>query len=361
MIKVFGWYVNRAGAGQDRIIRPMKELDKLDDWEAVSGDTFSVGEMMDYDLVVAQQISHRGALTTWKYLCDPDAPASVYETDDNILAVENTNYGAYEFFGNPIIQQFMKTAMWYADAITTPSIPLGEILAEFNNKVYHIPTYLPERLLQSPRQPNKNVVVIYGAGSTHWVDAQRAAPFLEKFFGSHPNYIFRNYGQDFRGIINVDNYDYRAWEDDRESYVENLRGDIGLCLLADTEFNRCKTAIKAVEYAFRGIPTIADNVTPYKEYIIDGETGFLVNSPDEWLEALETLASNPDLRYKMGMKAYQYAQEQTMELNINKYTETYKHIIANDHERREEKLELMKSKTPAAEHDRLYIPERYKA
>jgi glycosyltransferase involved in cell wall biosynthesis len=43
--------------------------------------------------------------------------------------------------------------------------------------------------------------------------------------------------------------------------------------------------------------------------IVHGETGFLVDSPQDWIEAVKHLETDPAVRDKMGSAGYQRMQE----------------------------------------------------
>ena len=86
--------------------------------------------------------------------------------------------------------------------------------------------------------------------------------------------------------------------------VKNV--DINLAPLVDTIFNRAKSEIKWLEAGLLKIPTIASNIGSFKDMIIEGETGILVDSSEDWFEKLELLVTNGELRKKIGRNAYNY-------------------------------------------------------
>jgi GT2 family glycosyltransferase/glycosyltransferase involved in cell wall biosynthesis len=66
--------------------------------------------------------------------------------------------------------------------------------------------------------------------------------------------------------------------------------DIGLAPLADTAFNRCKSPIKALDYAALGLAVVASDVAVYRGSLADGRGGMLAaNHPDAWYAALSRL------------------------------------------------------------------------
>jgi glycosyltransferase involved in cell wall biosynthesis len=83
---------------------------------------------------------------------------------------------------------------------------------------------------------------------------------------------------------------------DQHTYPLGLVGvDIGCCPLEDRPFNRCKTPIKAWEYALSGAAVVA-SPTVYQHSITDGENGFLAQYDAEWESRLAYLIENEDAR-----------------------------------------------------------------
>ena len=64
-----------------------------------------------------------------------------------------------------------------------------------------------------------------------------------------------------------------------------------------------KSGLKAIQYMAFGLPTVATNVGTTPKIIRHMENGWLVKTDAEWVEALETLVKNPDLRRKLGEAA----------------------------------------------------------
>ena len=73
--------------------------------------------------------------------------------------------------------------------------------------------------------------------------------------------------------------------------------DIGLAPLADTAFNRCKSAIKTLDYAALGLAVVASDVPAYRGSLADGPGGMLAaNRPEAWFAALSRLVRDRELR-----------------------------------------------------------------
>jgi len=76
--------------------------------------------------------------------------------------------------------------------------------------------------------------------------------------------------------------------------------DIGIAPLPDTPYTRGKCGFKIVQYMAAGLPVVASPVGVNADYVRDGRTGFRAQSPDEWVERVQRLASDSCLREQMG-------------------------------------------------------------
>lgn len=78
-----------------------------------------------------------------------------------------------------------------------------------------------------------------------------------------------------------------------ETYPAGLKQvDIGCAAVEPTAFNRCKSPIKAFEYAVAGAAVVGSS-TVYGTLLTDGETGYLADSVDDWERALAALVERP--------------------------------------------------------------------
>jgi glycosyltransferase involved in cell wall biosynthesis len=81
---------------------------------------------------------------------------------------------------------------------------------------------------------------------------------------------------------------------------------IGLAPLLDTPFNRCKSPVKAMDYAAIGLVTLASDTPAYRGSIADGPAGQLVtNAPAAWHAALDWLIRDQTLRRSIAARARQ--------------------------------------------------------
>jgi GT2 family glycosyltransferase/glycosyltransferase involved in cell wall biosynthesis len=80
--------------------------------------------------------------------------------------------------------------------------------------------------------------------------------------------------------------------------------DIAIAPLADTPFNRCKSAIKVLDYAAIGLPILASAREAFRGTLADGAGGWLLPDDDDaWFVALARLVRDVKLRRRFGEAA----------------------------------------------------------
>jgi glycosyltransferase involved in cell wall biosynthesis len=89
------------------------------------------------------------------------------------------------------------------------------------------------------------------------------------------------------------------WTADGEA-AEIAAADIGVSHIPDDQWSRGKCGLKVLQYMAAGLPVVANPVGVHREMIRDGETGFLVETPREWIGAIRRLADDTELRRRMG-------------------------------------------------------------
>jgi glycosyltransferase involved in cell wall biosynthesis len=82
-----------------------------------------------------------------------------------------------------------------------------------------------------------------------------------------------------------------------------LQGDIGIAPTPVDPWSIGKSGFKIIQYMAAGLPTIASPVGANGQIVVDGVTGFLPDSMDQWTDAIAKLASNAEARSAMGAAA----------------------------------------------------------
>jgi glycosyltransferase involved in cell wall biosynthesis len=92
----------------------------------------------------------------------------------------------------------------------------------------------------------------------------------------------------------------RRWAAETEA-ADLAETDIGVNWLPDDAWSRGKCGLRVLQYMAAGLPVVANPVGMNRELVVDGQTGFLASTPEEWAEAAARLAADPALRRRMGL------------------------------------------------------------
>jgi glycosyltransferase involved in cell wall biosynthesis len=76
--------------------------------------------------------------------------------------------------------------------------------------------------------------------------------------------------------------------------------DIGISWLPADAWSRGKCGLKVLQYMAAGLPVVANPVGVQAEMVQHGSTGFLAETPEQWRAAVQSLASDPALRSRLG-------------------------------------------------------------
>ena len=107
--------------------------------------------------------------------------------------------------------------------------------------------------------------------------------------------------------------------------------DINLAPLTPSKFNACKSAIKWYEASLGPRPeaTLASNTAPYSLEMVDGETGLLYNTPEEFVQKLGVLVENETLRKQLAQNAQKWVlANRTPEVTIPPLHDFYQELRA---------------------------------
>jgi len=203
--------------------------------------------------------------------------------------------------------------------------PLADAFSEWNPEVALFENQLLQVLPPLERKDNE-IRVFFGA-----LNRKNAWQPLIKSF----NKVIAKYPQ-LRPIVLHDQEFFQALNSKNKlfkpscAYNDYLRllhnCDICLQPLDDTKFNRYKSDIKFVEAGAGGLAVVA-SPTVYSDYIEDGKTGLIANTPKEWERALSKLAQNSDYRKQLGHNAKQYVTNERMLMqHIHKRLDWYRDL-----------------------------------
>lgn len=223
----------------------------------------------------------------------------IYDIEDNVLVEKGNDR-------NPLanlLKSREKTEYLIrtADHVVTSSPFLNDYCMGLNHKktcTYISSSVDTDRFL--PVNPYSNA----GKVTIGWTGTFSSKPYLDLlrnvFYELEKRCEFRlrvigNFQYELPGI------DLEVIQWTKEKEVEDLQGiDIGVYPLVQDDWVLGKSGLKAIQYMAFGLPTVATNVGTTPRIIRQHENGWLVKTNEEWVDALEALVKNPDLRRKIG-------------------------------------------------------------
>lgn len=89
------------------------------------------------------------------------------------------------------------------------------------------------------------------------------------------------------------------WREATET-ADVAAGDVGISCVPDDLWSRGKCGLKVLQYQAAGLPVIANPVGVHREMVAAGISGWLPESDAEWIDAARSLATDPEMRLRMG-------------------------------------------------------------
>jgi glycosyltransferase involved in cell wall biosynthesis len=327
-MKIFGWTADHSGCGWYRIILPLATL------QSHGHETWFNGKMpeeaWEADVVVAQrtcmpgptEILHRMAKHKGK------RPKIVFELDDDLWSIDSSNPTADEFYAHPEVRGNLIANIKVADVVTVSTHPLADVVRKWNPNVVVLENCIPGELLtwQHGRYIDRLTVGWQGS-PTHDADWKPIATTVGRWFTAARK---MNAPVEMHTIGEVpttfpDVYPHRQtnWSDRMSTYYRVIDWDVALAPLRRSLFNTSKSHLRVLEAAALGIPVVASNVAAYRDFVIDGQTGFLCSNPSDWPKYLDEMAHEPEMRQAMEHNSRKLAAQWTIEQNAEQWEAVY--------------------------------------
>jgi glycosyltransferase involved in cell wall biosynthesis len=145
-----------------------------------------------------------------------------------------------------------------------------------------------------------------GTPTLVWIGSRSTLPYLKQFLPILEAAVDRVPGLRLLTIADATVQSSRipvehvSWSIEGETHALR-RGDIGIAPTPLDRWTLGKCGFKILQYMAAGLPVIASPVGANASLVRPGETGFAPDTPDQWHEAIATLARDCDLRRRMGL------------------------------------------------------------
>ena len=257
----------------------------------------------------------------------------IYDIEDNVLSEQMVLPRGYS--PNALVTWLkgpgkFKFLIRTADHVITSSPFLNNLCLKSNEN--HACTYISssvdtERFLPVIKLRNTNQPIIIGWTGT----------FSSKIYLDMLRDVFLALAKRIKFKLKIiSNFDYFLpgielevvrWT--KENEVEDLQTfDIGVYPLPMDDWVLGKSGLKAIQYMAVGLPIVATNIGTTPLLITNEVNGLLVKSNDEWVNALERLVRDAELRHRLGGSARMDAvKKYSTKATANSYRKVLNHVI----------------------------------
>jgi len=294
-----------------RLLQPLARADINGGCDLRLGD-IGTARAWRADIVVTQRHAIRSLAdaTALTSLCHANRSHLIYDLDDDLLHIPRNHPEAAQL--SPLAEIVAHLAQG-ADTVWASTPRLAARMGKTRARPVVIRNALDDRLWWPPATvpPRDETRLLVMGTATHMTDLRMITPALHRLhetfgrriaievIGTTPDALP---GWMRRIDVPQNVLTYPAFVD---WLSRQGRWDIGLAPLQDTPFNRAKSAIKAMDYAGLGLPTVASDIGVYTGTIADGDTGLLVANTDAaWFAAIAMLVRDPARRARMAASAH---------------------------------------------------------
>lgn len=277
------------------------------------------------DVIVGSRIANEGAARFWLEMASAGAGRAklVLDLDDAYFALDPSNPAAAHWDRDQLDR--LDRSCWAADLVTVPSQALAEHVHQFTGvpvgKIQVVPNGLHAGWLGTPRTyRDATVLEPVTVGWSGTASSARDFDLVAKSLANIVNYgrgrvklrlvgLPHNHPSVHRLRVTIDRryhdlVDAVEWVHHGQPYLSACAGfDIWVAPYRPDPFVDAKFPTKALEAGFLGIPLIASDVRPYREWDGDQDTGVALVAEDKpwmWGRYLKSLVDSPVTRRTFG-------------------------------------------------------------
>jgi GT2 family glycosyltransferase/glycosyltransferase involved in cell wall biosynthesis/SAM-dependent methyltransferase len=247
--------------------------------------------------------------------CRRQSMQLVYDLDDDLLTIPDEHPEVAQLRALAAVVLRLVLA---ADRVWVATPALASRLEGLRPDAEVVPNAIDDRLWQPPppRRSDGQIKIVYMGTATHDGEIVFLAPVAAA--------LRRRYGDRVRfEVVGVTSrplpagFDRRSPEGDAANssypgfvqWFGRQRWEIAVSPLIEGPFNRCKSAIKLMDYAALGLPIVASRHPEY-EAAFGGDHGVVLVENDEaaWIDVLSKLIDEPAARDRAGRLAREHCR-----------------------------------------------------
>lgn len=322
LMKICGWASDQGGSGYYRLGLPLAHLKAQGLAETHVSTRLDLS--VEWDVIVAQRTTGGPQSKLWQEICERDVLA-VFELDDDMWSIPEDN-PAHAFYTTEMLGH-MADNLAASHLVTVSTEGLAAVVKQYTDApVVVLENCVDLDMFPEPVDQSEFRSIGWGGSTTHYGDILTAAPYLRRA-ADRTGAIFVTVGADYSELINARSMVHVPWKQEIPDYYPTLAFQAGMAPLKDNTFNASKSALKALEYAARGIVTVASDTGPYTGFVRHGETGFLVRADHEWEKYVRMLAGDTDLRSRMALSALNQAKSYDINSRATDWLDAYTDVL----------------------------------
>ena len=191
-----------------------------------------------------------------------------------------------------------------ADALVPGNRFLADATAEHTDasKIFVIPTVIEtsKYYLEPSSTTNDSLEMVWIGSKSTLQSLEIIRPILEELGKTFPNLSLKIICDSFPSFDHLKVTPVQ-WQESNE-VTEITSADLGICFMPDDRWSRGKCGLKLLQYMAAGLPVIANPVGVHCEIIKHGHNGFLVNTYEDWLNAIALIYKNKEQQSMMGRR-----------------------------------------------------------
>lgn len=298
------------------------------------------------DVAVWQPVHYDHTLDFFNECRQQYGKCMIVETDDNYVDVPPWNEAQSSFRPGARPRTIGLQSLMSADAVTVTTPHLRETNLKFNDNIHVVENSLDftgdKKFVgwdEVSVRKHRGVRIGWIGGRSHYEDLMLVAPALREILERYPEVTLclvnsalelscqvLGVKYPFEGLKNVHIADRGVPINRYAAFAASFGFDIGIAPLVDCNFNRSKSNLRWLEYSAMKVPTVATDISHFRQSIHHGEDGFLVKDNDlqEWVTRLGILIRDKNQRENVGRNAYKRVKK---DFNVKRNAPKYMRLL----------------------------------
>lgn len=240
----------------------------------------------------------------------------IYDFDDAVMLKSPVNGGSRSFKRQRTFARMVR----YSDRVIAGNQYLKSQVLPYNKNVIIIPT-----VVDTSKYTTKDYTRIKKKVTIGWIGSKTSLPFLRELTPAFDHLASQHESVELKIICNeFFNCNKmpvikKIWAAaDENSDLQDI--DIGLAPLPNHEWTKGKCAAKLLQYFSVGIPVVCSPVGVHNEIVKEGVNGLFANSMQEWIEKINMLINDKNLREHIGLEGKKTVESlYSLNANISKF------------------------------------------